>query len=27
LISLRVNENEIFLDLKKLLNDNFKKNL
>ena len=27
LISLRVNENEIFLDLKKLLNDSFKKNL
>ena len=27
LISLRINENEIFLDLKKLLNDNFKKNL
>ena len=27
LISLRINQNEIFLDLKKLLNDNFKKNL
>ena len=27
LISLRINENEIFLDLKKLLNNNFKKNL
>ena len=27
LISLRINENEVFLDLKKLLNDNFKKNL
>ena len=27
LISLRINQNEIFLDLKKLLKDNFKKNL
>ena len=27
LISLRINQNEIFLDLKKLLTDNFKKNL
>ena len=27
LISSRINENEIFLDLKKLLNNNFKKNL
>ena len=27
LISLRINRNEIFLDLKKLLKDNFKKNL
>ena len=27
LISLRINQNEIFIDLKKLLKDNFKKNL
>ena len=27
LISLRINQNEIFLDLKKLLKENFKKNL
>ena len=27
LISLRINQNEIFLDLKKLLKDNFKKDL